>query len=281
MTSPLITIAIPTYNRAALLPRAIESALAQDHDNLEIIISDNASTDDTRAIGEDRSRRFATVRYERLPTNRGPVANFLHALRISRGDYFMWLGDDDWIDASYARRCLEELLRDPSASIVGGAPLYYEGDRFLFKSRSMTLAQRNPSDRVVAYYRDVSDNGLFYGLAARTMWLRADWRNTFGGDWLYLASLVFLGKALTIEDTRVHREYTWNPTSGARRIAKQSFLPSWQSRYPYLSITKSAIEDVLYANPVFRPLGAVGRIGLAQRCARVLLRRFGLRPATS
>ena len=45
--SPLVTVGIPTYNRASALTRALESVLAQDYTNLEVVISDNASTDDT------------------------------------------------------------------------------------------------------------------------------------------------------------------------------------------------------------------------------------------
>jgi glycosyltransferase involved in cell wall biosynthesis len=72
----LVSIGIPTYNRAELLKRAIESALNQDYKNIEVIISDNASTDDTESICQFYCNQDARLKYVRHSQNRGPGANF-------------------------------------------------------------------------------------------------------------------------------------------------------------------------------------------------------------
>jgi glycosyltransferase involved in cell wall biosynthesis len=103
--APLVTIAIPTYNRAgSYLPVALRSALAQRYPRLEILVTDNASTDETpalvRGIGDKR------LRYLRHAVNIGPKRNFHYALEKARGDYFLLLHDDDAIDEDFVAVCI-------------------------------------------------------------------------------------------------------------------------------------------------------------------------------
>jgi glycosyltransferase involved in cell wall biosynthesis len=74
--SPLVTIAIPTFNRAAYLVGAIESALAQTYDNIEVLISDNSSTDDTQSVIRSSLRADTRVRSLTQTSNLGMVGNW-------------------------------------------------------------------------------------------------------------------------------------------------------------------------------------------------------------
>lgn len=94
---PLVTINIPTYNQSRYIRRAVESALAQDYPNLEVVVADDRSPDDTvdvaRAITDPRLR---VVRNER---NLGRVGNYRHMLyELARGDWVVNLDGDDWYD---------------------------------------------------------------------------------------------------------------------------------------------------------------------------------------
>jgi len=90
---PMVTLAIPTFNRLALLKRAVASALAQNYKNLEIIISDNASTDGTfeylESLDDDRIKVILSEQ------NLGMVANWDRCLVSALGDYFLLMSDDD------------------------------------------------------------------------------------------------------------------------------------------------------------------------------------------
>jgi glycosyltransferase involved in cell wall biosynthesis len=88
-TLPLVSVGLPTFNRALSLGCAIQSVLSQDYPNLELIISDNASTDSTQLICVDFSKRDGRVRYIRQPTNQGAGANFRTVLTEASGQYFM------------------------------------------------------------------------------------------------------------------------------------------------------------------------------------------------
>ena len=93
MIKPKVSVMIPTYNRAGLLPRAVNSVLNQTLDEYEIIIVDDASSDDTQQIiaGFDDPR----IRSFRHETNRGQSAAINTAIRQARGEYITSLDDDD------------------------------------------------------------------------------------------------------------------------------------------------------------------------------------------
>lgn len=94
---PLVTVGIPTYNRAGqTLPAALESALAQDYPHVEIVVSDNCSSDNTPQLVASYSDR--RVRYLRQKVNIGPTSNYKACLEAARGVYFLLLHDDDLID---------------------------------------------------------------------------------------------------------------------------------------------------------------------------------------
>mgnify|MGYP000031678607 CR=1 FL=1 len=102
---PLVTIGIPTYNRAeTFLPISLGSALAQDYEPLEIIVSDNCSTDSTAEIVQSMSD--SRVRYLQQPTNLGPLPNYQRCLDAASGSYFMLLQDDDQIDPDFVSTCM-------------------------------------------------------------------------------------------------------------------------------------------------------------------------------
>jgi glycosyltransferase involved in cell wall biosynthesis len=102
---PLVTIGITTYNRAdSYLPHTLDSALAQTYPNLEILVSDNASTDHTeelvRAIDDPRTR------YVKHARNIGVTPHFNYCVSQARGAYFLLLHDDDLIDPDFIETCL-------------------------------------------------------------------------------------------------------------------------------------------------------------------------------
>ena len=117
MSSPLVTIAIPTYNRAdGYLPEALRSAVAQTYEPIEILVVDNASTDRTAEVV--RSVEHPGLRYIRQPTNVGPFPNFQRGLDEARGDFFLLLHDDDRIDPDFVDTCVAALPPDREVGYV-------------------------------------------------------------------------------------------------------------------------------------------------------------------
>ena len=115
---PLVSICIPTYNRASMLREAVTSALAQDYANLEVVVSDNASTDDTsKVVNEFNDPR---IKYFRNSVNIGVFQNFSKAAyKYARGKYAMLLADDDYlIDNSYITKAVDLFKKDRKVVLV-------------------------------------------------------------------------------------------------------------------------------------------------------------------
>jgi glycosyltransferase involved in cell wall biosynthesis len=106
----LVSIGVPTYNGARFLPMALDSLLAQDHSDIEIVISDNGSTDDTPDICQGYATTDARIRYVRHAQNRGGAWNFRHVLDLCRGDYFAWHADDDLRSPCFVSATLQRLV---------------------------------------------------------------------------------------------------------------------------------------------------------------------------
>src|SRR4029434_7870788 len=108
----LLSIGMPVYNGGQYLASALESLLNQDSPRLELIVSDNASTDDTEDICRRFVRKDSPITFRRNETNVGAAANFNAVFELSRGHYFMWAAHDDLWHPTYARRCVEMLKQD-------------------------------------------------------------------------------------------------------------------------------------------------------------------------
>ncbi|MDS7594766.1 glycosyltransferase family 2 protein [Agrobacterium tumefaciens] len=114
----LVSVGVPTYNRADLLELALKKLLAQTHKNIEIIVSDNASTNPSVAgVIASYASKDSRIRAFRQPSNIGAMPNFLFVLREARGEFFMWAADDD----EWSPDCIEFYLANiGSAGLVSG-----------------------------------------------------------------------------------------------------------------------------------------------------------------
>lgn len=127
MISPLITVAIPVYNREKLVVRAIESALAQTYPNIEIVVVDNCSTDGTY---ETLLRNYEHhCRIFRNDENIGPVANWLKCIQLSAGDYVKILFSDDWLEPSAVALLFEPFQANPCLGFSYSTVVLHMADR--------------------------------------------------------------------------------------------------------------------------------------------------------
>jgi hypothetical protein len=271
---PVVSIGLPTYNREALLRRAVASLLAQDYPALELVISDNASPDGTEAFCRELAAKDPRVRYVRQATNVGATKNYLAVQALAAGAYYMNMADDDTPAPNYVSECVKALEADPSLAIVLGRPLMSEGETVVKEGAQTNLLQERPADRVCAYYRTVEENVAFLGVM-RTSVLRntPPVPNTMGNDWLYMAAVAFQGKIRTIGSTSILKQMG-GASRTTRQIAKALGLPKIQGVLPIESIQLSAFQDIAWRNPVYAPLGAARRWSLAMRVVQTLSMRF-------
>ena len=131
-----VSIAITAYNQAHYIGQAVESCLAQDYRNLEVVVSDNCSTDPI----EDVMGRYTPdprVKYFRNETNLGMIGNFRKALyEYSTGDYALHLdGDDYFIDSGYIRKAMDLIDSQRLAMVFARSKSLYEKDNIFIEDK--------------------------------------------------------------------------------------------------------------------------------------------------
>ena len=123
---PRVSIGLPVRNGEPYIREALTAALSQEYRDLEILISDNASTDATEdackeALGDSR------VRYERLSENAGARENFNRTFRLTSGEFFCWAAHDDRMRPGFLARCIEELDENPDAAMCATSVVFIDG----------------------------------------------------------------------------------------------------------------------------------------------------------
>ena len=147
--SPVVSIGVPVYNGERFLPRALNSLLDQTLPDLEVVISDNASTDDTRAICEDFARRDQRVRYVLQETNIGAPRNWNAVVHLARGQFFKWASANDYCAPTMLQRCVDVMRADPGVVLCyGKTELVDEDERSLgIYGDDLGFDEAQPSER--------------------------------------------------------------------------------------------------------------------------------------
>lgn len=125
-TAPLVSICIPTFNRADMIGKAIESATGQSYRNIEIIVVDNASTDNTRSVVS--AYTDPRIRYIRNPENLGLFGNANRCIELSGGKYIHILHSDDFIDPQFTATCVEFFEAHPEVAMTFTSTRIMTGD---------------------------------------------------------------------------------------------------------------------------------------------------------
>lgn len=120
-STPPITVIIPTYNGAPYLCEAIESILGQTFTDFELIIIDDASSDNSVEIGEGFAAKDSRIRVFRNERNLGFAANRNKAVSLARGRYIAWQDQDDISMVERLERQYAVLEHDKNVGMVGGA----------------------------------------------------------------------------------------------------------------------------------------------------------------
>ena len=271
---PLVSIGIPAYNRPLELERAVRSAIDQDHPQIEVVISDDASSDAQVAATCLRLQaESARVRFIRQPANLGHDRNYQRVLEEARGEYFMWLADDDWLDPTYVSKCLGVLLAQPATVLVcGQARCYRDGD-YVLTEHPIDLASSRAGLRLIAYFGQVSLNGLLFGVAHRNDLLAVGFRSVVAGDWSLVADLASRGRVRTLRDVHIHRSLD-GLGSDPRRLAEGFGLRGVVARQHHILVAwRMAIE--IASGRLGRPLrGSVARVTVGVVVGLEILTRF-------
>jgi glycosyltransferase involved in cell wall biosynthesis len=201
--NPRVSIVIPTYNSARWLRQTVDSALSQSFLDIEILVFDNASTDDTAELMSGYSDPRCV--YVRADENVGFAGNVTRGIRAARGEYFMVLGADDMLDNAFVQTAVELLDTAPGAAMVHGRAMWIDDDGAPIGRFDGDWPARSNGDD--AFIRTFTEGFCYSCVFSRTRPVKAlgamneDW-GMIADTWLFL-KLCLEGDVLFIDEPLV------------------------------------------------------------------------------
>lgn len=233
MASELVSIGLPVRNGEATIGEALASLMGQEYENVEIVVSDNASDDGTEEICRAIARTDKRIRYHRQATNLGIDGNFTFVINNARARFFKWVGHDDLIDPSYVARCLDVLVDDPRLVLVttqqefrmpdgqvGTAP--YHGTR---------LQSEDPVVRFSEFLRLLNSSHLLidpmYGLVRRAAAVEIPRKVMLRSDQIWATRLALAGPWSHVNEVLAFRGW---PDETRAQLVRRMGIARWNVR---------------------------------------------------
>jgi glycosyltransferase involved in cell wall biosynthesis len=275
-SNPLVSVGLPVYNGEETIDRAIKSLMEQTYSNLEIIVSDNGSTDDTREILKKYQQFDPRIKVFHSDVNRGSSWNFNKVFRESTGDYFMWASHDDQHDLKFVASCVQAMEQEKRAALcapnmqmtaAGSNKVVWISSMDSFKDKN-SLKER---------YRETLRNFpavSIYGLYRRSLLEKTGlFPKVMGGDLLMIQELSFFGPFIGLPEILFTRRgrLKWNSIDqDYMTFFGRPKKPFWYS--PFIVLFLSQILQLLHAK-----LSLNQRFSLIAILFRYQIEQFGLK----
>lgn len=208
MTSPQVSVGMAVFNGERCLPTTIPNILNQTFRDLELVITDNGSTDRTEQICAEFARNDPRVRYFRNPKNIGGMRNYNECFRRSRGAFFRWHAAADLCEPELIEQCHAALVENPDAVLA------YPRTR-LFKhdindgteyACNLNVMQDTPSERFLHVLNKFGLNNVQSGLIRADVMRRTNLiQNHIDGDTIYFMELSLYGKFIRLPEIMFYR----------------------------------------------------------------------------
>ena len=294
------------YNEERFLGEAVESALAQDYPDFEVVISDDGSTDSTRTIAEGFARRHPErVRVVHGERNEGKPAALNRALEVHTGELICWLDGDDVMLPGKLERQVAALERHPDAVGTVHDAEMFESDTGRVIGRFSEVAGQPLRSGGVELWFDPTYRMLPSATMFRSAALPAhgfDRRISFANDWLFDIELFTRGRCVALDEVLVRYRrhagsFTERAQGGGLDFEEGLMVMSIvEARYPqHVAGVRTCRTALLagearrrvarrdmrgaarYARAALRDGGIGGGLGVARSIARSNLRRRAAR----
>jgi len=243
--NPILSFAIPTWNRSKELQECLDSIIRQiidSKENIEIFISDNASTDETPKVVQEYSKKYKFIRYSRNEKNIGPDLNFISVIEKSSGEYVWLFSDDDWL----ADGALKEILR----IIKNYKPCYISPNHYWLDKGDdgkYTILKKQPQQKYMID-KDVNKAGINDVFLQRNHWLSFMSPNIFDKQYMnfdeyklnvekvqYWIQVYMVAQILAKQNCGyISSYYAVMGRVGKRRVNTSTFIKSMPNSFDYI-----------------------------------------------
>lgn len=203
MASAKVAIGMPVYNGERWIRPTIESILGQTYTDIQLVVSDNASTDRTGKICEEYAATDSRVRYFRNPENVGVYRNYDLAFERTSSEYFKWCAVGDACDPMFIEKAVAILDRSPDAVLVHSKTKLIgdiRGDPQRYLS-DLNLTDKDPSVRFRQYLTRVRLNNVMNGLIRSEQLRQTSLNQIFhASDKCMMAELALRGNFIEIPE---------------------------------------------------------------------------------
>lgn len=273
---PLVSIGLPTRNSHGKIVKTLHSLWEQHYPNLEVIVSDNCSTDDTADLLVEIMKSHPEIRYYRQPANIGLVPNFELVLKQATGYFFMWIADDDELETDVLKQYVDFLIDHSEYTLVSGQIEHWLGGHAVFFEKDFSIEGNSPNLRVLNYYSKVMYGAVFHGLMRKSTAEKIPLRNSIGNDFHFVATVAYLGKIKQFNYVSYHKEL--NGTSRTSLHYAKVIGASWFSaHFPRIAIARDAFFEILFRSPVYKQKNLPVKFILAASCCVGILLSYYVR----
>jgi glycosyltransferase involved in cell wall biosynthesis len=261
-----VSVGLPTYNRPDGLAATLDCLTAQSHRDIDILVSDNCSTDPrVQAVILDFAARDTRIRHQRHATNLGAAANFKSVLDASTSPLFMWASDDDLWEPNFVAANLALLAADPDCQMAfssidninarGVKIRDYPG----FSRLTSGSTRRNDAARFILEPEILGKANLIYGLyrtaplqqLAAELWDKIEFLS-WGGDMVLLYAFIARHRIVASDEILLHKRM---PVASNEPIGignpRSYFVPSRHYR-SFVARHKAVAPDADFAADVVR-----------------------------
>ncbi len=228
---PRISVGMPVYNGGRYLRRSIDSILGQTVEDLELVISDNASTDGSDEVCREAAAADPRVRYARNAQNIGAAANYNAVFHRSLAPYFKWTSASDVCEATLLERCAAVL--DARSDVV----LCYPRTRLFDETTGtmtdyvdgLDLQDEDPVARFIACQERLRLNNAMNGVVRRDALARTPLMKSFlSADCCMLVELALHGKFVEVPEFLYYRRM--EPQTATKLKSPEEVRRHWDPR---------------------------------------------------
>lgn len=207
MAEPRVGIGLPVFNGANYLRETLRGLMDQTFTDFEVLISDNASADETHDIIADAAREDSRFRYQIHPENIGAHRNYNSLVPKLTNPYFKWVAHDDLIAPTFLERCVAALDADADAVLAFTATHRIDEHGAVVETlrSTKTYDSEAPSERLRAYIGDRLKAPPIFGVMRRsTLAETALLRHHHAADFSFLQELALRGRFTYIDEPLFH-----------------------------------------------------------------------------